>query len=295
MRIQTEADVTNAVQAVMAQTTDPRLREIMTSLIAHLHGFVRDVRLTEPEFRKATALINAIGQASNDRHNEAVLMAGSLGVSALVCLLNNGDNGREQTTQNLLGPFWRRGAPEVENGGSLVRCEMPGDPMVVDLTFRDRAGQPIEGVKVDIWHCSSDGLYENQDPRQADYNFRGTLTSDAAGRIWCSSLRPSGYPIPTNSVVGSLLAAQNRHPNRPAHVHALAWKDGYKTLISQIYDSEDPFLDSDVQFGVTDVLVGRYVRHDEVHPAGLAAPWYLLKHDMVMEPGTSELPIPPIK
>jgi catechol 1,2-dioxygenase len=121
--------ITPAVLSVMEQTTDPRLREIMSSLVRHLHGFVRDVRLTENEFRQATAVLNEIGKLTSDTHNEMVLMAGSLGVSPLVCLLNNGDEGQTETSQSLLGPFWRLNSPEVVNGGSIVRSDTPGPPL----------------------------------------------------------------------------------------------------------------------------------------------------------------------
>ena len=138
-----EQDVTPAVLGVMERTPDPRLREIMVSLIKHLHGFVRDVRLTEPEFREATAIINQIGKLTSDTHNEAVLMAGSLGVSALVCLLNNGDRGQHETSQNLLGPFWRMHSPNTENGGSIVRSDTPGDPLIVTARVIDGEGDPV--------------------------------------------------------------------------------------------------------------------------------------------------------
>jgi catechol 1,2-dioxygenase len=296
MIIRNETDVTTAVLQVMEQTTDPRLREIMVGLITHLHGFIRDVCLTEKEFQQATRLINEIGQMSSDTHNEAVLMAGSLGVSQLVCLLNNGAGGTEETTQNLLGPFWRMHSPATENGGTLLRGETPGDPMVVDLDFRDRDGNPIEGLEVDIWHCSAAGLYENQDDGQPDMNLRGKFRTGADGRVWFRSIKPAGYPVPTHTVVSRLLEAQNRHPYRPAHVHVLAFKDGFKTLISQIYAADDERIDSDVQFGVTQALVGHFERHDEPHPDGLAGPgWYSLRHRLIMEPGEATLPMPPIK
>ena len=289
-----ENDVTQAVIAVMQRTADPRLREIMVSLVTHLHGFVRDVRLTEAEFRDATAILNEIGRQSTDNHNEAVLMAGSLGVSSLVCLLNNGDMGQTETSQNLLGPFWRMHSPPTENGGSIVRSDTAGTPLVVTARVQDRQGAPIEGAEVDIWHASPVGLYENQDPDQADFNLRGKFTTDADGRFWFRTVRMAGYPIPTGGVVGGLLRAQMRHPFRPAHLHALIVKPGFKVLISQVYDPEDPHIDSDVQFGVTRALMGAFVRHDE--PAGdHGAPWYSLDYTYVMEPGEAVLPRPPIR
>ena len=224
-------------------------------------------------------------------------LAGSLGVSSLICLLNNGDNGAIETTQNLLGPFWRMHSPKVENGGTIVRSETSGEPMFVNFRLIDMAGVPVEGVEVDIWHSSPVGLYENQDDSQADYNLRGKFTTDAEGRIWFRSVRPAGYPVPTDAVVGRLLKAQKRHPYRPAHVHALAYKPGYKTLITQIYADDDPRLESDVVFGVTAALTGKFVRHEAAHPDHWEAgtPWYSLDHTLVMEQGDAKLPRPPIK
>jgi catechol 1,2-dioxygenase len=294
MILKNDKDVTANALAVMAQTTDPRLRTIMVSLVKHLHGFVRDVALTEAEFRTATAIVNEIGKLTSDTHNEAVLMAGSLGVSSLVCLINNGDNGNTETSQSLLGPFWRLNSPEVENGGTIVRSDTPGDPLIVTGRVVNRAGEPIAGAKVDVWHASPVGLYENQDPGQADMNLRGKFTTDAQGCFRFCTVKMVGYPIPTDGVVGRLLAAQHRHPYRPAHLHTLIVKPGFKVLISQVYDPTDPHIDSDVQFGVTKALVGDFVRHDEPDPAG-TAPWYALDHTYVMERGETVLPKPPIK
>src|SRR6478609_7540622 len=157
MIIKRQEDVTVAAISAMERTTDPRLREIMVSLIEHLHGFIRDVRLTEAEFREATAILGEIGKLSTDKHNEMVLMDGSLGVSSLVCLLNNGDQGNTETAQSLLGPFWRLHSPRVENGGSIVRSETPGPALFVTARVVDQAGHPIAGAEVDIWHASPVG------------------------------------------------------------------------------------------------------------------------------------------
>lgn len=294
MIIDTIDTLAKDVLAVMAQTRDPRLREIMTSLVTHLHSFVRETRLTEQEFRDATALVARLGQQTTDTHNEVVLMAGSLGVSSLICLINNGDNGATETSHNLLGPFWRMNSPRMANGASIVRSATPGAAMRVTFSVVDRNGRPVEGADVDIWHSSPVGLYENQDDQQADMNLRGTFTTDAQGKIWFNSVRPAGYPIPTTGVVGQLLAAQDRHPFRPAHVHALAFKPGFKTLISQIYADDDERIATDVQFGVTRALLGRFVRH-ETAEAGMPAPHYTLDHTLIMEAGEATLPRPPIK
>lgn len=278
----------------MEQTTDPRLREILTSLVAHLHGWITDVGLSEAEFRSATAIVNEIGQLTNDTHNEAVLMSGSLGVSTLVTLLNNGADG--PTSQSTLGPFWRLNAPVEANGASIVRSETPGPVMFAELTILDRQARPVAGARVDVWHSSPVGLYENQDAGQADMNLRGTFRTDDDGRVWFRSVKPAGYPIPTDGVVGRLLRAQGRHPNRPAHLHALVEAPGHNVLTSQIYVQDDPNLDTDPQFGVTADLVGDYVRHDEPHPDDptVEAPWYSLSHTLVLEPGEPVLPRAPI-
>ena len=159
-------DVTSDALAAMERTADPRVREILMSLVKHLHGFIREVRLTEDEFRQATAVLNEMGKLSTDTHNESVLMAGSLGVSSLVCLLNNGGNGNTETSQSLLGPFWRLNSPRVANGGTIVRSDTPGEPLLVTARVVDTAGKPIAGAEVDIWHASPVGLYESQDPNR---------------------------------------------------------------------------------------------------------------------------------
>ncbi len=290
-------DVTEDALAVMGRTADPRLREITTALVRYLHAFVREVRLTEVEFRAAAAVIAELGQRTTPTHNEVVLMAGSLGVSSLVCLLNNGEGGTVETSQNLLGPFWRMHSPRMEDGGSLVRSPTPGDPFFMTGRVRDREGRPIAGAEVDVWHSSPVGLYENQDPGQTDMNLRGRLTTGADGCFRFRSVRPAGYPIPTDGVVGRLLSAQGRHPFRPAHVHALIFKPGFRTLTSQVYASDDPCLDTDVQFGVTRALVGEFVRHDGPHPTAgdVPGPWFSLDHTFTMEAGEATLPRPPIE
>jgi catechol 1,2-dioxygenase len=296
MIIKTQQDVTAAVLSEVERAPDARFREIMSSAVKHLHAFVRETRLTEAEFQRVCAQIATLGQLSNASHNEVVLSAGSLGVSSLVCLLNNGDKGQTETTANLLGPFWRAGSPRTENGASILRSPTPGDPIFVTATIRDRDGKPVEGAEVDVWHTSAEGIYENQDPGQADMNMRGKFTTDKAGRISFRSVKPAGYPIPINGPVGDLLRAQGRHNMRPAHIHFLIFKPGYKTQFSQVYSSDDPNLETDVQFGVTRALIGRYVRHDGGNaPApDVKGTWYSLDHDFVIEPGEAKLPRPPI-
>src|SRR6476661_5555362 len=279
MIIENQQDVTTAVLSELQRAPDARFKEIMSAFVRHLHEFVREVKLTEEEFHAAIAYVIALGKHSNESHNEAVLMSGSLGLSALICLLNNGDRGTTETDQNMLGPFWRMHSPVTPNGGSIVRSPTPGPVMFVDT-----------------WYSSPEGFYENQDPVQADMNLRGKFFTDADGHISFRSVKPAGYPIPIDGPTRDLLRAQGRHNMRPAHLHFLACKDGYKTLISQLYVPDDKFIDTDVQFGVTRHLIGDYVRHDnEKAPApDVKGPWYSLEHTFVMEAGRAKLPRPPI-
>jgi hydroxyquinol 1,2-dioxygenase len=296
MIIGNEKDVTSAVLSELQRAPNPRLREIMSAFVRHLHDFAREVRLTEEEFQAAIGYIVALGKHTNETHNEAVLMSGSLGFSTLICLLNNGDHGQTETDANLLGPFWRMDSPRTANGGSIVRSPTPGPVLFVDATFQDIDGKPIAGAEVDIWQSSPEGFYENQDPVQADMNLRGKFTTDHAGHISFRSVKPAGYPIPVDGPVGEFLRAQGRHNMRPAHLHFLVYKPGFKTLISQLYDPDDKHLETDAQFGVTRHLIGNYVRHDEPRPDApdVMPPWFSLQHSFVMEKGTARLPRPPI-
>jgi len=296
MIIASQQDVTPVVVDAYKNIEDARLREIVASLVKHLHAFARDVHLTEEEFQAGTQIVAKLGQMSNATHNEVVLMSGSLGFSALVCLLNNGNNGQTETTANLLGPFWRLNSPPTENGGSIVRSPTPGPELFVNCWLKDTKGNPIAGAEIDVWHSSPEGFYEQQDPKQADMNLRGKFTTDAKGHFGFRSVKPAGYPIPDNGPVGDLLRAAKRHNFRPAHLHFLILKEGFKTLISQIYVSGDDKLETDAQFGVTRALIGDYVRHDGPGPVpGVTGEWYSLDQTFVMETGKSRLPKAPIE
>ena len=296
MIIEKQQDVTVAVLAELARAPNARFREILSAFVRHMHDFAREVRLTEDELRTAAGYVVQLGKHTTEAHNEAILMAGSLGLSSLVCLLNNGDNGQTETDASLLGPFWRMHSPPTLNGGSIVRSPTPGPALFVKAWFRDRAGRPVAGAEVDVWHSSPEGFYENQDPEQADMNLRGKFMTDAEGCIWFRTVKPAGYPVPVGGPVGELLRAQGRHNMRPAHLHFLASKAGLKTLISQVYVDDDPHLDSDAQFGVTRHLIGNYVRHEGRAPEpDVEGAWYTLEHTFTMEPGEAKLPPAPIR
>jgi len=295
--IENVGDVTPTVLRAMSGADNSRVRTVMDAFVRHMHAFAREVKLTEAEYDIGIDVLNRIGQATHDSHNEGILFADAIGFSTLVCLLNNGNAGATETAAALLGPFWRANSPKTPNGGSIVRSPTPGPELFVGCEVVDVAGKPLANVEVDVWQSSPVGLYENQDDTQADMNLRGKFTTDAAGRFSFRSVKPAGYPVPTDGPVGDMLRAQNRHPYRPAHIHFLGFKPGYKTLITQVFVDDDKYLESDVVFGVTRALVGDFRRHDDGQPpaAEVHAPWYTLSYRFVMEAGEAILPKPPIK
>ncbi|GAA4336215.1 dioxygenase [Variovorax defluvii] len=285
--VTTPESVLEMALAAMARTPDERLRTVMAALTRHLHAFVQEVRLTEEEFESALDFIVGIGHATGDKKNEVVLAADLLGVSTLVALLNNQDPQGESPAA-LLGPFWRANAPLCATGECIARSDTPGGiPLEVTGTVRDTEGRPIAGAIVDTWQASPVGLYENQDPQQQDMNLRGRFETDAEGRFRFTTVRPAGYPVPTDGPCGVLLRAQQRHPNRPAHLHFMVSKPGHKVLITQVFADDDENLESDPVFGVTRRLIGRFEAQQDGQAATLA-------HDFVLEPGEMKFPRPPI-
>lgn len=284
--VTTPASVLSIALDAMERTPDARLRELVGALTRHLHAFVQEVKLTEDEFEQALEFIVAIGQATGEKKNEVVLAADILGVSTLVALQNNQDPEGESPAA-LLGPFWRASAPVCECGDSIARSGTPGVPLAVSGVVRDAQGRPVAGAVVDVWQASPVGLYENQDPDQEDMNLRGRFHTDTDGRYHFMSVRPAGYPVPTDGPCGVLLRAQRRHPNRPAHLHFMVSKPGHKVLVSQVYADDDENLESDPTFGVTRRLIGRYVLQPDGERATLA-------YDFQLEPGEMKFPRPPI-
>lgn len=285
--VSNQSEVTRVVLDAMAGADSPRLRDLMGSLVRHLHAFAREVALTEEELDLGVDFLNRIGQATHDAHNEGILFSDILGLSTLVCLMNNGHKGGREAGSALLGPFWRMNAPITPNGGSIVRSSTQGDRLSVTGHVRDTEGSPVADARIDVWQASPVGLYENQDAAQADMNLRGVFTTDMDGCFAFETIRPAGYPVPTDGPSGELLRAQNRSPLRPAHIHFLLHKPGLKTLISQVFVDTPERLESDVVFGATRDLVGELREADE-------GGW-TLDYDFVMEPGEARLPMPPIK
>jgi len=296
MIIQGEEMVTAAVAAAMADTPDRRLREVMASLVQHLHAFVRDIRPSDVEFERAIDFLNRIGQATHDKHNEGILFADVLGISTLVGLLNN-PSWSGETEAALLGPFWRAAAPDCALGDTIARSPTPGAALFARGSVRDAGGRPIPGALLDVWQASPVGLYENQDPDQAEMNLRGRFRADVAGRWHFRSVKPAGYPVPTHGPVGDLLRGQRREPYRPAHVHFMVSAPGYQTLVTQVFLDDCEYLENDVTFSVVKSLIGNFVRHDDVAsaPGPVDGPWYSLDYDFTLRPGEQRFPKPPIR
>lgn len=283
--ITSASSVLPAVLAAMERTPDPRLRELMAALTRHLHAFVQEVRLTEKEFERALEFLVDIGKASGDKKNEVVLAADLLGVSTLVALQNSHPSAESHAA--LLGPFWRASSPICQSGDSIARGSTPGTPMEVEGVVRDHQGRALEGATVDVWQASPHGLYENQDPDQPEMNLRGRFTTDAAGRYHLRTVVPAGYPVPTDGPCGDLLRAQQRHPNRPAHLHFMVSHPGYRVLVTQVFADDDVNLDSDPVFGATRSLVGRFEKNQASNSASL-------RYDFTLQPGETVFPKPPI-
>jgi len=277
--------VTGVVMKAMSRTPDPRLREIMESLVRHLHAFVREVRPGAEEFEQGLDFIRRLGEACGPEKNEVILLSDLLGVSTLVVMLQKEQEGGG-TDPALLGPFWRAQSPRCAPGDSIARDARGGEPLAVAGRVVDPGGKPLAGVLVDVWQASPVGLYENQDPDQPDRNLRGLFETDAQGRFHFRTVRPAGYPVPTDGPCGELLRAQDRHPWRPAHIHFMLSKEGWRTLVTQVFDNADGAIESDVVFGVTPALAGRFERG--------ADGALRLDYEFVMRPGTRRIPRPPL-
>ena len=262
MRNVTLENVTDVVLGSLGkhQPIEARQREIMESLIRHLHGFCRDVNLTHDEFLYACDYLARAGHLCSDKRQEFILLADILGVEVLVDMLSNPVSGKE-TASTVLGPFFRENAPVMPKGASTVQKAFEGQETVhVEGYVRDPDGKPIPGAILDIWEDAPNGLYENHDPDQPDYNLRGRFETDENGHYAFRALRPVPYPIPDDATAGELIRAMGHHTMRPGHLHVMINREGYRPLISQIYDSESDYLDDDSVFAVKEELVGEFAK-----------------------------------
>ncbi len=286
------ADAASLLVAVLAQnerTQPERLKTILNSLIQHLHAFAQETQLNYEELELGLQFLNEIGLASGPKKNEAILLADVLGLSTLVQLQDaKRIMAHGGTEPGLIGPFWRANQPRLPSGAKICTADTPGDLMTVRVRVMDLNKKSVPGALVDVWQASPSGLYENQDDHQVDMNLRGRFTADNHGEFFFRTVKPAGYPIPIDGPVGRLLDHQKRHAMRPAHLHFIAIAQGYRVLATQIFDSQDPCINSDVVFGA----VGSLVRHFEPDPSQANA--WQLQVDIMLEPGETRIPHPPL-
>jgi catechol 1,2-dioxygenase len=281
----TEEQITQNVLDSMAHAPNPRLKAVMSSLITHLHAFIREVEPTQEEWAAGIQFLTRTGQMCDDKRQEFILLSDTLGVTMLVDAINHRvpDGATEST---IFGPFYREGAPELPMGASISQ-DGRGEPAVVSGRVLSTDGTPIPNALLDIWETNENGLYEQQDPEQPDMNLRGKFRTDSEGRYRFVAIKPVSYPIPDDGPVGQMLRALGRHPYRPAHIHLLISADGFAPLTTHLFVKGDQYLDSDAVFGTKDSLVVDFVRHDSAEEAAryhVAAPFYTVEYTFVLKP-----------
>lgn len=255
-----EKNLTEAVLARLSAGTDPRFKQIMSSLIQHLHAFVRDVELTEDEWMAGIQFLTATGKKCDDKRQEFILLSDTLGVSMLVDALNH-RKPAGATESTVLGPFYVPGTPSFPNGANLA-TGLPGDPTLVTGRVLTVEGKPIPDAQLDIWHADSEGFYDVQRPELESTRLRGKFHTDAQGKFWFWTSKPTEYPVPTDGPVGGMLRKMNRHAYRPAHLHTIVSARGYEPVTTHLFVKGDPYLDSDAVFGVKDSLIVNFIRHE---------------------------------
>jgi hydroxyquinol 1,2-dioxygenase len=275
------ADVVNAR---MGADTPPRLREVMTILVNHLHAAVKEARMTPEEWVAGIQFLTGTGQMCTDWRQEFILLSDVLGVSMLVDSLNHGRP--EGSTENtVLGPFHVAGAPRLQNGANICLDEK-GEPLIVHGRVVDNSGNPISGATVDVWSTNDDGFYDvQQQGVQPKHNLRGIFTTDSEGAYWFRTAKPRYYPIPDDGPVGKLLTAVGRHPNRAAHLHFIVEAAGYDRVITHIFTPDCDYLREDAVFGVKGSLIADFDRvEDEMRGRefGLRTPFWEVEWNFVL-------------
>jgi len=273
-----------------SEIEDNRLREIVAGLIRHLHTFVKEAKLTDKEFEIAWTLMAEMAKfttltGTGLERNEFLMFCDVIGVSQLVEAINH-ERPQSAVGFALVGPFYRANAPLRNRGESIASDDTKGDRVritgrVADLT----TNAPIAGAMLDVWQAATNGLYENQDPNQPDYNLRGRFQADEAGTFELVSLLPTPYPVPTDGPVGELMRLAKRQPNSPAHIHFIVPAPKYETLITQVFREGDDILDADPVFSADENLIGEFRRDNGQ---------YRLRYDFQLTPGVSTMPKAPI-
>ena len=258
------------VAQVVAQTggDDPRLIEIVTSAVRHLHAFAQDVRLTEDEWLAGVLFLTAVGRFCTERRQEFILLSDMLGFTTRVDDINH-VGPASVTPSSVEGPF-HSPAPARELGAVIAEGAewVSGERAVIHGRVLDSDGNPLPGATLDVWQADDKGEYDTQDDLQPNGNLRGLFTADEAGAYWFRTVEPATYPVPTDGPVGGLLHALGRHPMRPAHLHVKVEAAGFPMLTTHVFVAGDPHLGDDAAFAVKDALITEFVRQDD--PAAMA-------------------------
>ncbi len=289
MRQLNEDNVTDAVIATFANAPNPRLKEVMTSLIRHLHDFVREVEPTEAEWLQAIQFLLDTAAKSDDKRNEFILLSDTVGITMLVDFINH-RKAAGATETSVLGPFYAEGAPEYPNGADMRGDRTNGDQgesVVVRGSVRDMDGNPIANALLDIWETGPDGFYHMQKPGEKPvFEFAGKIRTDANGGYQFCTYKPVSYSVPTDGPVGDILNGLGRHAFRPAHLHMIISAEGFDSIITQLFTDGDEYIESDAVFGVKDSLVVAYKSGSESaleEQYGFEKPWWTVDYDFVLE------------
>jgi hydroxyquinol 1,2-dioxygenase len=293
MREFNENSITQAVIDRLAECNDPRFKLVLTSLVTHLHDFVREVKLTESEWLSAVQFLTDVGKACTDKRQEVILLSDTLGVSVLVITLNHpAEQGSVEST--VLGPFYWEGAPELLRGSNLAEG-VKGEPTFYSGRVLSVDGRPIENALLDIWSGNGEGYYDMQLPEEMGMKARGRIRTDSEGRYWFRSLKPTFYPVPTDGPVGRMLHKMGRHPYRPGHIHMIVSAPGHLPVTTHLFVAGSPYLDSDAVFGMKESLVAQFERHSPgTDPNGdrIDTPFYTVEHDFRLRPADAAVAIP---
>jgi protocatechuate 3,4-dioxygenase beta subunit len=281
----TKDTLTDAVIETISKDADPRFCEIMTALIRHMHGFVKEVDLSQEEWLAAIEFLYQTGQKTTRKRNEFILLSDTLGVTSLIDLLS-GHATVGATESSVLGPFYVEGAPLIDNGGDMIGRN-DGEKGVVRGRVMTPDGKPIGGALLDIWQNAANGQYSVEDPDQDDFNLRCRMHAADDGTYQFTTIRPMPYTVPDDGPAGVMLHAMGRHPWRPAHIHFKVSAEGCQDLITELYPDDDKYIDEDAVFGVRDSLSVNFAPNESKADAdkyGLTAPFFELAYDFVLRP-----------
>ncbi|HWS61385.1 MAG TPA: dioxygenase [Steroidobacteraceae bacterium] len=243
---------------------EPRLREVVTLLVRHLHAFAREASLTQDEWRAGIDFLTRTGQMCSESRQEFILLSDILGVSMLVDAIAN-QAGHGVTESTVLGPFYAGPQRELNKGDTILLREESGAPLVMKGRIANESGVSIVGAKVEVWQTAINQLYDVQDHDQPRGHLRATFRTDERGEYEFKTVLPVSYPIPSDGPAGQLLQRLRRHPFRPAHVHFMISAPKYRTLVTHLFLAGDKYLESDAVFGVKPSLIVRPERNNHVH------------------------------